>query len=367
MKIGRNDPCWCESGKKYKRCHLERERQEPLSRGQILSAVRASHSRKECLHPLASLESCSGEAIKAHTISRSSLQRIARAGHVCQICGDLPTLGKHEGRFVPKLVGINKASVFSGFCAAHDQSIFRPVEANTFESLEQASFLLGYRSLCLELSKKRAASGLYPVERDLDKGRDTLFQYEHQAHQASRHAGIELALRDLEDEKVRQDEALIHCNYQRAKYLLFELQGVPEIMCSTVHFPAFDFAGNQLQDLMDPKPSDILSFSALANGGSGWLLFSWFGEANAAKELIRSLVELGEAAIPHAIVRFIFENSENTYMSPSWWEAIGASRRNQLVERHQKSVKVEQLPDYLKDDGLRVVDWKLVRTVTNAM
>ena len=22
-KIGRNDPCWCGSGKKYKKCHLE--------------------------------------------------------------------------------------------------------------------------------------------------------------------------------------------------------------------------------------------------------------------------------------------------------------------------------------------------------
>ena len=23
LKIGRNDPCWCGSGKKYKNCHLE--------------------------------------------------------------------------------------------------------------------------------------------------------------------------------------------------------------------------------------------------------------------------------------------------------------------------------------------------------
>ena len=22
-KLGRNDPCWCGSGKKYKRCHME--------------------------------------------------------------------------------------------------------------------------------------------------------------------------------------------------------------------------------------------------------------------------------------------------------------------------------------------------------
>ena len=25
-KLGRNDPCWCGSGKKYKRCHYEADR-----------------------------------------------------------------------------------------------------------------------------------------------------------------------------------------------------------------------------------------------------------------------------------------------------------------------------------------------------
>jgi preprotein translocase subunit SecA len=32
-KIGRNDPCWCGSGKKYKQCHMkqdERERRERM-------------------------------------------------------------------------------------------------------------------------------------------------------------------------------------------------------------------------------------------------------------------------------------------------------------------------------------------------
>jgi uncharacterized protein YecA (UPF0149 family) len=24
-KVGRNDPCWCGSGKKYKKCHLDKD------------------------------------------------------------------------------------------------------------------------------------------------------------------------------------------------------------------------------------------------------------------------------------------------------------------------------------------------------
>ena len=30
-ELGRNDPCWCGSGKKYKRCHFENDR-EHISR-----------------------------------------------------------------------------------------------------------------------------------------------------------------------------------------------------------------------------------------------------------------------------------------------------------------------------------------------
>jgi hypothetical protein len=26
--LGRNDPCWCGSGKKYKRCHLEKDQKK---------------------------------------------------------------------------------------------------------------------------------------------------------------------------------------------------------------------------------------------------------------------------------------------------------------------------------------------------
>ncbi|WP_171842287.1 SEC-C metal-binding domain-containing protein, partial [Vibrio parahaemolyticus] len=31
MKVGRNEPCWCGSGKKYKKCHLSRHQEEKYS------------------------------------------------------------------------------------------------------------------------------------------------------------------------------------------------------------------------------------------------------------------------------------------------------------------------------------------------
>lgn len=31
--LGRNETCWCGSGKKYKRCHLDKDRLKGQSRG----------------------------------------------------------------------------------------------------------------------------------------------------------------------------------------------------------------------------------------------------------------------------------------------------------------------------------------------
>lgn len=41
-KLGRNDLCWCGSGKKYKRCHLEQDARKRS--GQLADA--AAHGRR---------------------------------------------------------------------------------------------------------------------------------------------------------------------------------------------------------------------------------------------------------------------------------------------------------------------------------
>jgi len=42
IKLGRNDPCWCGSGKKYKRCHLDSDARKKS--GQLADA--AAHGRR---------------------------------------------------------------------------------------------------------------------------------------------------------------------------------------------------------------------------------------------------------------------------------------------------------------------------------
>lgn len=81
--IGRNDPCWFGSGKKYKKCHLNRDKLPAPNIFEVVKSQRKFLNKKYCLHPNANVNTCSGGIIKAHTIQRSGgLDKIAKNGHV---------------------------------------------------------------------------------------------------------------------------------------------------------------------------------------------------------------------------------------------------------------------------------------------
>ncbi len=48
-KIGRNNPCWCGSGKKFKECHLDRDKQEPVPLWQASDKFKESFGVKYCM------------------------------------------------------------------------------------------------------------------------------------------------------------------------------------------------------------------------------------------------------------------------------------------------------------------------------
>ena len=115
-KLGRNDPCWCGSGLKYKKCHMDREKQEPLRISEVDKELSKAFSTGECLAPELLKANCSKTVIKSHTIpKKQSLQQIARSGHVYSYVVSLGNIIKYSGKLKPQLVGIDRASTFTGF------------------------------------------------------------------------------------------------------------------------------------------------------------------------------------------------------------------------------------------------------------
>ena len=73
MKIGRNAPCWCGSGRKYKQCH------EPFDR-KIDSYVRKGH--KVISHDLIKTPAQIEKIRESAVINRACLDAVAEAIHV---------------------------------------------------------------------------------------------------------------------------------------------------------------------------------------------------------------------------------------------------------------------------------------------
>jgi uncharacterized protein YecA (UPF0149 family) len=86
QKIGPNDPCWCGSREKYKKCHRNRQSESPLPFGALAQRTFKESKLEHCLHPSAALGVCD-KIVSAHTIQRSRvLDRIVDSkNHVCSL------------------------------------------------------------------------------------------------------------------------------------------------------------------------------------------------------------------------------------------------------------------------------------------
>ena len=149
-KLGRNDPCWCGSGKKFKKCHLDKEREKPLPLPAAAGVVRKAFQQRMCLHPEASADAC-GKVISAHTIQRQgALSRLVDAtGHCLTFYPAFAQKGQE-----PQRRGWREASTFTGFCDQHDGKTFAPIETQSFRGTEEQCFLLAYRAGATNCSRR---------------------------------------------------------------------------------------------------------------------------------------------------------------------------------------------------------------------
>ena len=318
------------------------------------------------MHPQQS--SCSGNIIQAHTIQKGgSLERIARDGHVYTFKTDTAKILK-TGIPEINLVGINKASIFTGFCSYHDNYVFKPIEREVFSISEETGFLLAYRVLCHELFLKKAwKEELLYAKNNLDKGKSLSRQIEIQDIADQFLIGVEGGLNDLMTIKARYDEILIKHDYTAVRYYVIVLEEVPDFVCSGFTQAVYDFQGNQLQDLADLNIiSENLSFSIIATDFGGVIIYSWAERNISSARLIESLMNLNPQKQVNASVRFAFENFENLFISPNWWEALDPQLQQKIFQRHLSGI-----PDHphmatgLIDDGLELVSWKVRKIETN--
>lgn len=369
LRPGRNQPCWCGSGRKYKKCHLDRSSQPKANPFIAERTLVKNFSKKFCLHPLQNSGQCVGNIVQAHTVQQSGgLSRIAQNNHVYGVKPSMAQLFNNTGQFEPTLLGVNRASTFTGFCAFHDDTTFAPIEKKPFHATDEQCFLIAYRGLCRELFTKRAAFESVELHRDMDKGRDLSTQFQIQSWINSWKSGMQNSLRRLEHEKTSYDEVLMTKGYSVMKRVVIQIEKTPEILCSGAFTPQYDFRGQMLQDLSRLNiPLDDITCCIIPTDSGGAVIFTWQQEVQGANtRLLRSLFALPKERIGSAIVTMLFEHLENIFWSPIWWDGLKTETTNFLAKKLMSGTINGRNPTCLQLDNDKIVDWQITAIDNNA-
>jgi hypothetical protein len=338
-RIGRNEQCWCGSGKKYKRCHYGRESATETNVYELEDIAAENFSAEYCLHPEAGSGQCKGKIIRAHSIQRAGvLNAVAENGHVNGYCFRLNLLMKNNGIIPRQSVGINNASIFRGFCEYHDNQTFAPIERRLFSGTNQQCFLHSYRALCREIYTRRAALKSIELVREMDRGTSIQNQLQIQKLVAIQKRGLRKGLDGLEIVKRIFDIRLLNKTYDDISHCIFFFDKVPEIVCSGGFFPERDLHGRQLQVLSDSgQLFDIVFLTVLAVESQGAAIFTWVGNTESPSlNFVKSICDLERDKIPNVIGRIAIGHIENTFSNPSWWKALSTPERN-FIERFAAS------------------------------
>ncbi|WP_456020941.1 SEC-C domain-containing protein [Pseudomonas protegens] len=323
MSFGRNDPCWCGSKLKFKKCHLGREREPAASPGDAHETLKKFNASKTCSVPPALQSECTSKIIKAHTVSKSSsLKEISVDGHVFSFYSNSKENIKAR-KLSPTKIGINKASTFSGFCSHHDKILFAPIEDNPFSANSEHCFLAAYRAVSREVYVKHAASKVFHDVKRFDKGLPLNLQIAFQQFAGSAYNGNNLTKNDLAYIKGKLDMMFTEGRVSQLKHVVFELERPPAIMGSAIVAPQFGFDGQSIQRISENAGDvpDYIVINSFSNAEKGYIVFSWLQEqATTAHKLIKQFTEKNYTS--NHLVIFMISLIENIYMYPVWWESL---------------------------------------------
>jgi SEC-C motif len=367
VKLGRNDPCWCGSGAKFKRCHLERQGETLITHDDIMRRIRASRIGKSCLHPAASASTCSRRLVRSHSISKSALSAIAEDGHVFEFHGDYDVFLRLHGDVEPRPVGIRSASTFPAFCVNHDCSTFSPIEQGRYRPCEEHAILASYRAVCRELFWAEAGTKLSILD-DLDRLLPSEAQGPFRRLAEAKAEDTERTLAGIRLIKAAYDAALLAQDYSQVKFYAIAFASPPDVMMTSLFAPFVDFRGKVIREGdIRGTTDDHMILSLFASGSVGWFQLAWLGESRAGLEFTRSLAAFTDEEMPHAIIRLVFSGFENIFFRPGWWAGLSDSDRVYLHRRFWRPRNPFQPKPrgYLSDDGRRLVDWRVENRLDN--
>ncbi|HJO52846.1 SEC-C metal-binding domain-containing protein [Sulfitobacter pontiacus] len=366
-KMGRNEQCWCRSGKKFKYCHLVREALEPVNAFE--QEQRMFQELREGYCSLPKTDSCSSKISKAHTIQRKGgLAAISENNHVLTVKPRMKDMILTGGNPQPRRIGLKDASVFPGFCSKHDSELFKPIEGKSLDLDAQSAFLFSYRAIAYERYAKEAEGRFNIIMReDVDRGQPFWKQSAMQSLLYDVSIGIELGKSDMNRVKVSFDDILLSDSFEGFHYCAIRFDRIiPVVACCAFH-PEFDLDGTRLQRLgQDTVELDAVTLTVTVFEGASIAIFGWAGpDKGPARLLSESLLSIDNDRKADALIRLLFIHSDNIFLKPSWWDALNDKQKTALnnMTRGGTTMRERSAAEY-KDISLDLVEAEVLETVT---
>lgn len=330
----RNKLCWCGSGKKYKKCHLNRDSQPKDSPWSALDANKKAFNNKKCFARDIGLGPCEGDVIKAHTVSRRpNLARIAKNGHVLHYSANVMDMNKNGGKLSVKEIGTKLASVFFGFCAKHDREIFSCIENDSFTGRPDQCLAVAYRTMSRELHGKDAGAHLRETLRGADKGKTFHEQIVFQEILDTIDTGNEAAKRDLKAMHDALTTSLITGQSDIINSVILEFEQNLPFMFAGAWSPFTDLYGAKLQNGRTHELLEQIFVSSFAGDTTALVCISWRNIDNAPGMVIaEQLKKLPADKQASACLQLVIKHVENIFFNPDWFRGLSNKERKQLDE-----------------------------------
>lgn len=318
---------------------------------------------KVCLAKTHSPDACDGGIIRAHTIPKSQMQKIATDGHVHAMRYTAADLAKNDGAITAKKVGVGTFSVLNSFCARHDNSLFKHVEDDPLVFDGHQLTLLLYRTICSELYRKVCSyhTLLHQIE---EQGKKKLSKQMMDILKATA-VGQQLGIRDIGSAFMRSATDLFAQKYDQVSALIVHFKKLPSVMTVGAFIPLFDYNGQRSNYIEDYEAiAQTVSFNILASEGHAAVAMLWFKDHDQIKPFADSYIAQKPEQLSALAIQTAFEFLENTCMQPSWWEGEKPIVQNLLLGRMQSagtSLEEKRKANCLTYAGITYDQWEYDR------
>jgi hypothetical protein len=341
----RNALCWCGSNKKYKKCHWISESSQRTPGHAIEGAIRGSLRAKMCLAPKNFLGiTCTRKIVQSHSISRAAaLREIARAGHVYGQRLSFSAFERHEGRVVPELVGINDQSTFPGFCSAHDDRIFREIDALRPVLSKSFCCRLAYRAICKELYLKRQLQTSANMLALQERGRSIEGQKFIRSFASIKNEGMRAAVAELEENKSSLEGELEDVQPEWV-HTAVHTNGRMPIVVSSLFQPLHTVSGEVIQTDTGKPGLEHVVFSAIPTAYGGIFVLSCRSKDRIARRFVDDALAIDFQLLPKYLVGLAFEMCENIAIRPEWWETLEPAHKDAYISAMNHGILFQERP-----------------------